>query len=417
LFGTKSPANHSLLSVDGLNQQLAFKMMQHSPSTDGAELSAADRQAVDAYVSYRMKLSVNPAAAPTDPPTRIGASAALREAADSVLRKENDLLQIRIDNAEDELASTLEEKESVRMALMRFRDAAKLETEKIHACAAFDSIVDEIVYAERRKITAEQSSAAAVNVINGHAVEHGDARGADQFAQQQSEAVASGLIDTPANVALHRGRLHDALASSTDACPTVIYPEIMTVLSELVRSRCRMQYERTWSDNTAAEFVAMQEKMTATSREEEQRQLRVKEAKQMLDDAHRDVFRRRKQFILTHRRLFGIEPLPNGTALQAAATVDLVASIRTELEQGRSDTLMRLSDSECTALMSDDSHQRFAKTVDAAARDRSHRQQPSTSANSSLAPSGARHSADQSSLWGSSPIRQRPPVTPRHPGH
>lgn len=287
----------------------------------GPPLTPEERAAVDAYIDYRMKLASHPLAASTTlRGSTVPYSTAIRSLCDEVLKREHDLLALRLDAIEDDIGAAVEEQEALLIGISRLREAASIAHMKVEASQAFLEKVNEVNF------KASQIATAAAN--RGDNKEDADA--------------GSNVTKIPAEVTLVRAKLLDAIASGTDACPTVAYPSIMESLSEIVATRRRLDYERKWANDTTTEVGKIESEMATEVVAEEDRHKAIEQAKRELDDAHREVFLKRKAYIIAHKRLMGAERLPNGTTLSPNDTFDIVMRIRDELDDGKTTTLDRL---------------------------------------------------------------------------
>jgi regulator of replication initiation timing len=297
-----------------------------SAAMDGAAGNAAppmtyeERAAVEAYINYRLKLASHPLAA-----TGVGSqvmpyTTAVRDISDSVLRCELRLIETRLEAMEDDLREVIEEHEAARIAVARLREATGIQRLKVHATSAFHAKAKEVIFEASKRADGGRET-------------------------------DNGVLHTSADITLRRARLHDALSAATDVCPTVIYPTIMEYLSTLAQTRRRVEYEKKWSDDVRVQLERIHREMAALRMQEDERRADIEHAKAELEEAHREVFSKRKKYIITHKRLMGAERLPNGAILSPDEAEVPLAAIRSELAAGRTDTLDRLANTDCAELM------------------------------------------------------------------
>jgi hypothetical protein len=312
-------------------------------------MSYEERSAVESYINYRLKLASHPLASSSGS-AAVPYTADVRSIADSVLECERRLLEVRLDGIDGELAETVEEHETARIATMRLREALALERLKLSGTHAFVKKARDVIFESSKLHDSFAQPGNNTKSIFAAADEGND----DQLTSSSGggqEPKPSTVLDISTDVTLRRARLQDALSSACDVCPTVVYPTIMELLSQLAQTRRRVDYEKRWSDEVRAQLDRIQMEMAKMRAEDEDRKEAIARAKSDLDDAHREVFTKRKQYIVTHKRLTGVDRLPDGSMVRQADAQEILRTIRDELRAGRTDTLDRLASSECAELM------------------------------------------------------------------
>jgi predicted nucleic acid-binding Zn-ribbon protein len=327
-----------------------------------APLSHEERAAVDAYIAYRLKLASHPMAATAPGSHAVPFTPAVRDLSDAVLRSELQLLEVKTDAIEDDLCEAIEEHEAARMAISRIREAIAIQRNKVNATHTYIRKAKDVVFEAGRR--AHQPG--------------------------QAPTKRSTVLDTGADVSLQRARLQDALSSATDVCPTTVYPTLMESLSAIAQTRRRVEYEKAWSDDVRGHLEKIQKEMARLRQEEDQRKEDIAIAKAAVEEAHREVFTKRKQYIITHKRLLGLDRLPNGAVLSPSDTAPLLDAIRAELRAGRTDTLDRLARSECAELMGVTDKRLGMPSASTRRNDRGHYIETATDAETGFTPSSSR---------------------------
>ena len=347
-----------------------------APPVDAPPLTPADRQVVDNYLQYRLKLAANPFAAASLPPTMGQFTPGQRHAADGVFLRMHDLLRIQTKHLEDDTFLLKAEKEALMLAVARFRETLTIEQLKLVDTAAFLQKVQDVLQKGRhvemttdRESDGDATGDAASDSLRGgmprttldlpsQFLPRNDKKGLSSSSSAKTKqggggggtSISSSLIEDPrvltSNVELTMARVKvlDALTCSLDVCPTVAYPEIVESISKLVKCRRRLEYERAWCDAADGELLKVKTRVENVAQLQSTHETEFQQERRLLEEAHRDIFAKRKSYIVLHKQLFGAQRLPSGVLLSSGSTVEIVDRIRAELGAHKTTTLDMLAD-------------------------------------------------------------------------
>ena len=130
-------------------------------------------------------------------------------------------------------------------------------------------------------------------------------------------------------------------------------PTLMRLHSDIVCEKHQLEFEQKLCEEDLDSYKKQEQEKGKLHSQQEAATLKLSEAKEQLDCVHRNVFARRKKFVVTHRRLTGKEKLPSGELLSpsSADVAQVLAQIRSELQQGTLFSLQHLADTDCADLM------------------------------------------------------------------
>jgi hypothetical protein len=152
---------------------------------------------------------------------------------------------------------------------------------------------------------------------------------------------------SPVAAAGERLALQKLLAESmNEHCITNNVVALTDAASEAALLRVQEQIEAKNTDDVVGELNRLNERRRRLDGDSHERQVLHAQAKEALEALQRDVFMRRKQFIVTHRRLLGQERLPSGEYLTPSAGREMFQRVRGELLAGRMDLLLALANSD-----------------------------------------------------------------------
>ena len=161
----------------------------------------------------------------------------------------------------------------------------------------------------------------------------------------------SGSMLRPVAILRQRLELQKALARSmNESCITTKSATLSEAISESALLRVQEKFEERLTQEQVSELNFLHIRRKKLEDEAAERQALLTKAKEEVEATQRAVFMRRKQFIVTHRRLNGQERLPTGEYLTPAACREVQQRIRNELVAGRMDLLMSLAASDCAEL-------------------------------------------------------------------